>query len=201
VAGLTAVVFAACTSSPRQVRRPTAVPTAGVPSGVQTTTHSVPFVRACAESVYGRLSAGWKPHSVVVGPLAFVGLRDFASSPGSEFAPRGSKWNAVKVLVVVSNGVPSIRVRVPASEADRLALLYDPSAFADSGAYGVADGEREVEFQPCQRGKSPYGASTTQFNGGFIVAGPQCSRLEVVEPGAETRSIRVAFGSATCRGT
>ena len=38
----------------------------------------------------GELAKGWRRRSVVVGPLALVALRDYASTPASDYRPRGA---------------------------------------------------------------------------------------------------------------
>src|SRR5207253_998086 len=75
-----------------------------------------------------------------------------------------------KVLLVVA-GKTTVRLVIPTSERRRLRLLYDPSSWSPSGLYRLSAGDDASVFQACP--------DETQFNGGFIVAGPQCARVLV----------------------
>jgi hypothetical protein len=156
------------------------------------------FVRSCADSVYGRLPAGWKRDSVVAGPIAFVGLRAAAVEPPKYFAHHVGGFGGG--LAVVSPG-RVVTVRVPSSEAGRVALLYDPSVFGHSGLYSLLHGEQSVTFQACRFGQSPYPDANggTVFTGSVIVAGAQCVTLDVTPAGEPMRQVRIPFGKGTCQ--
>jgi hypothetical protein len=58
-----------------------------------------------------------------------------------------------------------------------------------------------VTFEACRPSEHPFGAEDTQFNGGFVVAGPRCATLEVsTARWAKPRRVRVSFGAGHCRG-
>ena len=65
----------------------------------------------------------------------------------------------------------------------------------ESSVYGdLGDGWRAQSV-------TPLGAGGTQFNGGFLVAGPRCAILEVSTPEWSTpRRVTVSFGAGRCRG-
>jgi hypothetical protein len=185
-------VVSACTtagsSSP-----PHAVPARPTSAAPPSSPAEDAFVRTCRSSVYGTLGDGWRRDSVVIGPLAFVGMRLLATAPRKTFD------RPVKVLAVVRAG-PAVTVQVTTHEPGAAALLYDPAN--DNTARDVDGGEEVVRFVPCKPGGSPFerfGASgrTTQFNGGFIVTGPQCVALDVTV--RDTASIRrwVSFGAGS----
>lgn len=156
------------------------------------------YVATCSASVYGKLPRHWKRDSVIVGPLAFAGLRVAATEPRSDISSAGIGW---KVVTVVAPG-RRVAVRVPASEAGRVALIYAPGAFRDNGRYTLADGERSVTFEACPPGGSPYRAfgahGGTQFAGGFIINGPTCVSLDVRPEGGRRTRVRIPLGAGTC---
>jgi hypothetical protein len=157
------------------------------------------FVRTCESSVYGELDDGWRKQSLVVGPLAFVYLEEAAEWPPGNLRRHGNGYYGQKVLVAVDNGA-TVTVTVPAADRARLSLLYDPATWKDSGRYQVADGDPAVTFQSCEAAEHPYGADHTQFNGGFVVAGPGCASLEVSTPAWRTpRRVTVSFAAGRCR--
>jgi hypothetical protein len=157
-------------------------------------------VRTCESSVYGELEPGWRRDSVVAGPLAFVSLRQAATWPADQLRKRSGGYPGQKVLAVVETGA-TVTVTVPAAERRHLALLYDPSAWAPGdNLYQVADGDPVVTFEGCRAGESPYGADTTQFNGGFVVVGARCATLEVSTPtSSRPRRVPISFGAGRCR--
>jgi hypothetical protein len=66
--------------------------------------------------------------------------------------------------------------------------------------YRIADGDTAVTFQSCPPAQTPLGADGTQFNGGFLVAGPRCATLEVSTPQWRApRRVTVSFGAGRCR--
>lgn len=131
---------------------------------------------------------------MVVGPIAFVGLPGAATRPRREFAPDKDGLQGVKALAVVDRGA-EVTVSIAATDQGHIALAYDPAAF-DSGQ--LAYGETTVIFRACAKGEGPW-PGPTQFNGGFIVDGPQCATLQVLD--AHTGSLKrvnVAFGRGSC---
>ncbi len=131
-----------------------------------------------------------------MGPVTFVGLDAYASAKPDSLLPSDGKDPHAKVIAVVRTGEP-VTVRV--APAGQVALEYDLEAHPRV----VAQGDTAVTFMPCRPGKSPYDAASTermtQFNGGFILAGPGCVDLEVQPKGSGPLSRSVAFGAGeTC---
>jgi hypothetical protein len=164
------------------------------PSDVSTSSPAGRYVRACEDNVYGDLGKDWRRFSVVVGPIAFVGLPGVATRPRSEFAPDADGFKSVKALAVVDRGA-EVTVAIPSAERAHLALVYDPTAF---NTHQIAEGETSVTFRACAKGEGPW-RGPTQFNGGFIVDGPQCATIEVFdEHTGLLKHVNVAFGRGTC---
>jgi hypothetical protein len=167
--------------------------------GVRAAAASPPFVRACGTEVYGALGppARWQPHSVVVGALAFdgIGYAQDLSARGIRRAYRSGQ-GAFKTIVLVRRG-RQVTVSVPTGERGHVALSYDPAA---RSAQTVAHGEQAVVFRACPSsgGGSQMWARATQFNGGIIVDGSRCVRLEVRVDGGPARGVRVPFGRGAC---
>ncbi|HYT81058.1 MAG TPA: hypothetical protein VEQ37_17735 [Actinomycetota bacterium] len=168
------------------------------PSEVSTTTLSPTgyYVRTCEQKVYGDLGKDWRDRSVVVGPIAFVGLPFAATAPRREFVPDKDGFKSVKALAVVDRGT-EVTVSVPRDDRGHLALLYDPEAF---NSRQIADGDTEVTFRACPKG-DPSFPGPTQFNGSFIVDGPQCATLEVRVGDGLLRRVDVSLGRGTCAGS
>ena len=95
----------------------------------------------------------------------------------------GGRYPAQKLLVVVDRGAIATVV-VALKDRARVGLLYQP-AVADP-PYRITQGTSAVEFEACH--------SSTQFNGGFIVAGPRCVQLDVHHNGKLTRAW-IPFGT------
>jgi hypothetical protein len=85
------------------------------------------FVRECGSDVWGDLGERkrWRPRSILLGPFAFVWIRDAAQAPGRTRAYQ-ARQVAFKILALVKRG-HEVTVTVPASERRHVALSYDPS--------------------------------------------------------------------------
>lgn len=129
------------------------------------------FVRTCDTSVYGELGSGWRTASVIGGPLAFVRVRGYEYARVRDLG-RGGPPFVLKVLAVVNGDMP-VTLTIPARLRSRAALLYDPALF-DRGPRALRDRIGAVTLEPCG-GDQP----STQFNGGFVIAGPTCLPLHV----------------------
>ncbi len=149
--------------------------------------------------MYGDLGKGWRKNALVVGAIAFVGLPGAGTRPRGEFIrlPDGG-FVSVKALVVVDRGAEATVMIPSISERAHVALLYDPAKFKDFNSYRLSDGKPVVIFQACPNGEGAF-SGPTQFNGSFIVDGPQCAELDVLD--AQTgllKRVNVAFGRGTC---
>ena len=130
----------------------------------------------------------------MVGPIGFLYPGGYADSRPRLFSRNAEGYSAQKVLVVVEPGAV-VTVAIAPTATGASSLLYDPSRFNDTNRYEVSDGESAVTFQACGKG----GTHVTQFNGGFIVAGPRCVPLEISTANDGTPRRRVlSFGKGDC---
>jgi hypothetical protein len=198
---LSALVASACSSDgtgphassessrPAAVAERTHTPSSGTVSGA--------FVRTCESKVSGGLGKGWRKDksALVVGPIALLYPGDYADALKRLFARHGAGYSSQKVLVVVRRGA-GVNVAIAPAASRVASLLYDPSGFKDTNSYQVSDGEPAVTFQACGGG----GTRFTQFNGGFIVAGPRCVPIGI-RTGSDAPMRRVlSFGKGHCAG-
>jgi hypothetical protein len=166
-------------------------PTLGSPSTSPSPKAPGVFVRACDDSVFGELGQGWKKASVIMGPIAFVGLPGYRDGPERDFRSRHGRYPALKVLAVVTgNGV--ISVSIARRDTVRVRMMYDPSAWGDRNLYPLEAGDTTTVFGPCLPHRS------TQFNGGFLVTGRTCATLEVSAGGGQPLRKLVSFGALSC---
>jgi hypothetical protein len=143
------------------------------------------YVRPCASSVYGELGPVTARHDVIAGPLAFIGLNNYARLAPSQLRANGGKYFALKVLAVVKQGW-QITVSVPGSQRGDAALLYDPDAMPSGPPYAFSAGEPAVTFPNCGGTQGSWDAGT-QFNGGLLVRGPMCVDLDIAAVSDATR--------------
>jgi hypothetical protein len=195
---LAVTIVAGCTRgpSPPAEHRPAGPAQTATAPGRSLPDGRTPFVRKCqneAEGEWGgELAKGWRRRSVVVGPLALVALRDYASTPASDYRPRGGRFPALKVLAVLEQG-QTVTVAVAADQRRHAALIYDGRKWTADGYMALQAGDAAVTFVACKVGD-------TQFNGGFLVDSPRCLDLEVwVGNARHPRAIRVSFGAGRCR--
>jgi hypothetical protein len=166
-------------------------------------TATAAFVRTCASEVSGDLGPPrhWQPTSILVGPFAFVWIRQAAAAKAHDVlqAYRAGQ-GAFKVLALIKFG-HQVTVTVPTSESEHVALLYTPSLYQPQT---VANGEQAVTFQACPGAASGSGSwvRATQFNGGIIVDSPRCVTLTIrVAKDGASRRITAPFGTGACGGT
>jgi hypothetical protein len=185
-----ALVLPTCTQranspSPDATANPT-----GTPNEAASPPLTAAFTRTCETSVSGQLSKGDVRRAVEVGPLALVWLRDAALDRGA-FRPRHGRYAGFKVLAVV-RGKAEVTLTVPRPNRPYVSLLYNPSKWTDNNLYRVEDGDHRVTFEPCD---SP----STQFNGGFVAAGPRCALISVQVGPGRAAGVWVSFGAGrTC---
>ncbi len=146
------------------------------------------YERPCEESVFGTLGAHWRDRSLVVGPIAFVGLP--AGAAEGSLGVHGTRAYPQKVLAVVDRGGP-VTVSVAPEARAFAGLLYDPHRFPD-GRVGLASTDVGVTFHPCGGDQR-----RTQFNGGILVLRPGCVVLDVSWPDGHRR-VPIPFAGASC---
>lgn len=199
VVGLALAVLAACEaeraaqsgSSREQEAAESATSTSPPVSPSAPAVEEGTVVRTCESSVEGDLGPGWRNQAVTVGPVAFVGLRAYEDIGARALRPRHGRLRSQKVLVVVDGSRPAT-LRLGRGAVAKVSLLYDEESFRDLNRYRVKEGHDAVRFEPCA---SEPG---TQFNGGFIVAGPRCVPLSVRIGDASPRRLAVPFGVGAC---
>jgi hypothetical protein len=194
---------------PRTAVSPKAAPGVGPPR--RTKAVSV----GCASSVFSP-GQTWPDHwpgptgqSIVAGPVAWPEILELAGDSRTPGRPARASYHAVgglvvaeKSLIAVNDGA-TVTISVPPDERRRLSLDYTyirPRTAA--GRYRVADGTSEVTFHACPPGSND--SPSSQFAGGFIVAGAQCARIDVQVGGDAARlERRIPFGVPlrTCRQT
>jgi hypothetical protein len=161
------------------------------------------YTRSCETSVFGDLARGWRTDAsaVVVGPLAFLYPGFYADAPKSWFGRHHGAYRSQKVLAVIRQG-SVVRVSVAPSAEGTASLLYDPKGFWAPRGFEVSDGDRAVTFEACPRGQAALGPpnTATQFNGGFIVAGPRCVPLDARVGNAPPEHFVISFGAGDCNG-
>jgi hypothetical protein len=152
-----------------------------------------PYVRACDETVWGRLDPGYRAEGTNIGPLTFVRLPRLAISRRE--IREGLRVYPTKVLVTLRKGHRAL-VEIPNEAAARLRLFYDPEQWNQRGRIRVTSGQRAARFVACPRGEGSPGA--TQFNGGFLVGEIGCHPLDVSIDGEPAQRIIVSFGAGRC---
>ena len=151
-------------------------------------------VRTCAMVGSGGLAPDWRRHALILGPRALARLRDYnARQPLPPSV--GDRHGAYEVIAIVRAGA-RVTLSLPAAEWASVGLIYVPRKFRDDGAYRIGELDRAVRFEACRSPAFNHGVS--QFDGGFVVARPQCVRFAV------TTSARKAFtgafpAAASCR--
>jgi hypothetical protein len=85
---------------------------------------------------------------VVLGPIAFVGLRGYRHEPDRSFRSRHGRYPSLKVLPVVSGG-GAIAVSITHRDIDRVRMMYDPSVWGDRNWYRSKRATRPPCSGPC----------------------------------------------------
>jgi hypothetical protein len=165
----------------------------------QSAARAVTFTRGCESRVEGGSLSPNPGRDVIAGPLILYGLREAAREPRSSFRERHGRFQPWKAVTeVASDG--EVTLRIPSRYRKRVSLLYRFGRGSQFG-YRLSEGDFAVRFKPCppdEPRRSGHGTvgPRTQFNGGFVVAGPLCVELRVAVRG-EGRDIRrhVSFGT------
>jgi hypothetical protein len=153
---------------------------------------SNPYVRTCETRAWGELGADHREHSIVVGPLVFLYLKDFATARPEDYTgPDGRLDPMLKVAVLVEAGA-AVNVTVAPAAPEQAILLYRWSDGSAPAAESF-DGDQSVTFQACTD-------ADTIFTGGFRVSGPSCVPLDVrVADMGEPQRMMAAFFNKDCR--
>lgn len=152
-----------------------------------------PPVRGCDAAAFGSLGRGWRsaPSTVRIGSVVFPFVRGYRNDPRRHFAAHhtshGPRYPGQKVLLVVDRGA-TVTVIIPSSERTRVSLLYTATS-GEQPTYRVNQGTKSMRFEACPD-------QPTQFNGGFVVAGPRCVAVDVRDE-KRARTVRgwIPFGT------
>jgi hypothetical protein len=171
------------------------------PQTASRSARAVAFTRDCGSRVEDGTLRPNRRRDVIAGPLVLYGLREAARAPASSFRGRYGRHQPWKAVTEVAHG-SDVLVQIQQRYRGRVSLLYRFPG-GDRSGYRLSDGDLAVRFKPCplskprRLGRGTVG-SRTQFNGGFVVAGPQCVELRVAVAG-RPREIhrRVSFGTSS----
>jgi hypothetical protein len=160
-----------------------AAPTAAIQADV---TQSPPYVVDCVHRVEGPPHwppRGWRQDAVLAGPVAFVGLRDYARQPANrDDGSVGSKTVALvraDAQVTVVARAPGLRLRWGDFRA-RSAITFKACPAR----------QRSLGFRLTHR---RFVGRHTQFIGGFSAPAPTCAAIDVYVLG-RARPYRREFG-------
>lgn len=132
---------------------------------------------------------------VQVGPIVLGRVRQYETSPTSNFEGEDGRHAGLKVLLALDAASRAMLV-VPEAEKDNISIGYawqwerefDPSVVLRP----ISDGNRGVVFEACPNRE-------THFSGGFYVAGARCADLDVyLEDTQEPTRITLGFGVQDC---
>jgi hypothetical protein len=167
------------------------------------------FVRACATQPAGvSVPAGYRLSSVRAEPLSLYSFGRLRANgrrsdlPAARFRSVGAgRYRVYKLWALLPPG-RGATVSVPPSERRVLSLVYDPALWNRAGWDGtarVAQGDTSVVFRACPRSRAQGRPPLVAYDGGLVVAGPRCARLEVRAGGlAGARTIVLALGRRRC---
>lgn len=151
------------------------------------------FSRGCDSLIYSGPLADL-PQDVDIGPLKFSALDEAASMDAVNFQPDAEGRFAVLKFPVGVRGEALGPVVVTIAEEDRshARFGYDPARWA-SGRLALGEGDYALSLEVCNQ-------QDTQYNGGFVVDGPGCVTLSVVNAsnGQTLTEALVPFGRSDC---
>lgn len=147
-------------------------------------------VRDCASSIH----AGQRiPQSAMdFGPVVFNNMAEWLPA-APPTANEDGRYPGLKYGAGVPDSVRRVALVVSEDYRDAFALLYDRSAFRRDNHYDIDDGHHTVIFEPCET------REVTWFNGGFLVAEPQCAAVDVyVDDELDPTRILLPFQDEPC---
>ena len=152
-----------------------------------------PPPRTCPSAVGSPPPPGWQASSLRAGS-AWIYLWGAVADDGhagrlaaSRFPLRG-RYDPTKTMVVVPAGLP-VTLRVAAASSAHLRLAFQLEQQPPPVA--LKSGATLQRFVPCSSGR-------TYYNGGLLVAGPQCARLTVTIGDRPPVSVVAALGRRHC---
>jgi hypothetical protein len=155
------------------------------------------LVRDCASRVEGRRLTPNRRVDLIAGPIIFYGLRKWGrvarARPSEAFRSRAGEYAPIKTITEV-RADSVVTVAVTPADRRHAALLYRWRGGRRMFGFRLSEGQRVVQFRSCPaghrrfRGRGRVGPRT-QYSGGFLFAGPQCLRLDVIVNGARQRHV------------
>lgn len=151
-----------------------------------------PVVRDCSTSVAGDLPPNWQRYTIGVGPLTLYYWNASTLTEPKAFAARSpGRYAPIKILALV-RGPATVTLSVPLDARRKVALVYGPPSEWHN-TMRISDGHAATTFVGCPGSNS----DETQFNGGFIVGGPQCATFDVqVDGQRDNLKVAVPFGAS-----
>lgn len=149
-------------------------------------------MRNCGTRIHGA-SPGDIATTDLIGPATFLGLSDAPLMAEDSFqaAPDGGLPPLKFVTEISGQAVGPVVVSIAERDRAGARLIYDPAEW--HGNIALEDGDHTVVFEVCA-------GENSQYNGGFIVAGPRCVTVQVVDQGlgGDPIEVRIPFGVEDC---
>lgn len=125
----------------------------------------------------------------MTGDLTFLGLRLAAGE--SPLGTPGDRTGIVKSLILLGAGA-SVTISVGPAARSHARLMYTAESL-ERGAPNapLSVGTPSITLTGCPDREG-------QFNGGFIVDGPQCLPLDIAQAGRPAERITVSLGAGSC---
>jgi hypothetical protein len=148
----------------------------------------------CTKASTGGFPAFHAAGNVVVGPLAFVGVKRYAAEP---LSTRAGAWDKSPALVLPGHTV-TVKITGAARRVSGF-LGYGKS----EGATSLADSRGSVTFVACTHRRSRSragGREVTFWSGGFVQpTAPACIPVDVyVDHSRTARRVVISLAAGTC---
>jgi hypothetical protein len=125
---------------------------------------------------FGGVSEQALRDSLRVGPLALGTLRILRRSQLPAARAGQQRFYPIESIAVVDAGA-AVTLAIASADRRHAGLIYDQSKFRPDNRYRIADMDDIVRFEACADPTFNHGYS--QFDGGFVVAGPRCFSLDI----------------------